>query len=47
MKIIFKTHLNTFDSKMFLTFKIMGFENVALIKVIHMYVIKGMNAKYT
>jgi hypothetical protein len=25
----------------------MGFENVALIKVIHMYVIKGMNAKYT
>jgi hypothetical protein len=37
-------HLNTFGSKMLLTFKIMDFENVALTKVIHTYVIKGMNA---
>jgi hypothetical protein len=38
------THLNTFGSKVFLTFKIMDFENVALTKVVHTYVIKGMNA---
>ncbi len=44
MKTIFKTHLNTFDSKMFLTLKIMDFENVLLTKVIHIYVIKGINA---
>jgi hypothetical protein len=33
MKIIFITHLNTFASKVFLTLKIMNFENVALTKV--------------
>ncbi len=44
MKIILKTYLNTFGSKMFLTLKIMDFENVTLTKVIHFYVIKGMNA---
>jgi hypothetical protein len=44
MKIVFITHLNTFGSKVFLTLKIMDFENVALTKVIHIYVIKGMNA---
>jgi len=33
----------TFASNVFLTLKIMGFENVALTKV-HIYVIKGMNA---
>jgi hypothetical protein len=38
------THLSTFHSKVFLTLKIMDFENVVLIKVIHIYVIKGMNA---
>jgi hypothetical protein len=31
---------------MFLTLKIMDFQNVALTKVIHIYVIKGMNAWY-
>jgi len=34
------THLNTFGSKMFLTLKIMDFENVALTKVVHIYVKK-------
>ncbi len=44
MKIVFITHVNTFGSKMFVTLKIMDFESVALSKVIHIYVIKGMNA---
>jgi hypothetical protein len=43
MKIIFITHLNTFGSKMLLTLKIMDFESVASTKVVHIYVIKGMN----
>jgi len=29
---------------MFLTLKIMDFENVPLTKVVHVYVIEGMNA---
>jgi len=44
MKIIFIIQLNTFGSKMLLTLKIMDFENVTLTKVIHICVIKGMNA---
>jgi len=44
IKIIFITHLITFGSKVFLTLKIMDFENVFLTKVDHTYVIKGMNA---
>ncbi len=44
MKIVFTTDLNTFDLKVFLTVKIMDFENVFLAKVIHVYVIEGMNA---
>jgi len=44
MKIVFITHLNTFGSKMFLTLKIMNFESVTLTKVVHIHVIKGMNA---
>jgi hypothetical protein len=43
-KIVFITHLNTFCSKVLLTLKIMDFENVVLTKVVHIYVIKGMNA---
>jgi hypothetical protein len=38
MKIIFITHLSTFGSKVFLTLKFMDFENVALTKVIHIYI---------
>jgi hypothetical protein len=38
------THLSTFGSKVLLTLKIMDFENVFFIKVVHIYVIKGMNA---
>jgi ABC-type uncharacterized transport system permease subunit len=34
-------------SKVFLTLKIMEFENVTLIKVVHIYVIKGTNVYYT
>jgi hypothetical protein len=44
MKIVFITDLNTFGSKVLLTLKIMNFENVFLVKVVHVYVIKGMNA---
>jgi hypothetical protein len=44
MKIIFITHLNTFGSKVLSTLKIMAFENVALSKVVHIFVIEGMNA---
>ncbi len=47
MKIVFITDLNTFGSKVLLTLKIMNFENVFLVKVVHVYVIKGMNAWYT
>ncbi len=44
MRIFFKTNLNTFGSNVFLILKIMDFENVASIKVLHIYVIKDMNA---
>jgi len=43
-KIIFIIDLNTFGSKLFLTLKIIDFENVPLTKVIHVYVKNGMNA---
>jgi len=44
MKIVFIIHLNTFGSKMFLTLKVMDFENVAFIKIVHIYMIEGTNA---
>jgi hypothetical protein len=44
MKLVFITHLSTFGSKLFLTLKIMDFENVAQTKIVHTYVIEGMNA---
>jgi len=44
MKIVFIIDLNTFGSKVFLTLKIMDFENVPLRKFVHVYMIKGMNA---
>jgi hypothetical protein len=44
MKIIFITNFSIFGSKVFLTLKIMEFKNVPLTKIIHVYVIKGMNA---
>ncbi len=44
MKIVFTTQLSTFASKLFLTLKIMDFENVVLTKFVHIYVIKGMKA---
>jgi hypothetical protein len=44
MKIVFITDLNTFDSKVFLTLKIMDLKNVTLTKVVHIYVIKDMNS---
>jgi hypothetical protein len=37
-------NLSTFDSNMLLTLKIMDLKNVPLIKVVHIYVIEGMNA---
>jgi hypothetical protein len=36
--------LNTFCSNVFLTLKIMDFENVAVTKIVHIYFIEGMNA---
>jgi hypothetical protein len=42
MKIVFITHLSTFGSKVFLTLKIMDFKSVT--KIVHIYVIKGMDA---
>ncbi len=45
--IVFITNLSTFGSKVLLTLKIMDFENVILTKVVHVYVIRGMNAQYT
>jgi hypothetical protein len=45
MKIVFINHLGTFDSKVFLTLKIMNFENLSLTKhCSYIYVIKGMSA---
>jgi hypothetical protein len=44
MKIFFITHLSTFGSNVFLNLKIVDFENVTLTKVVHIYVIQGMNA---
>jgi hypothetical protein len=43
MNYFFIINLNTFGSNMFLTLTIMDFENVVLTKVVHIYVIKGMN----
>jgi hypothetical protein len=39
----FITHLSIFDSKMLLMLKILDFENVPLKKIVHIYVIEGMN----
>jgi hypothetical protein len=44
IEIVSITHLNTFSLKVFLILEIMDFESVALTKVVHIYVIKGMNA---
>jgi hypothetical protein len=47
MKIVFITLLRSFDSKVLLTLRNMNFENVLLTKVVHIYVIEGMNALHT
>jgi hypothetical protein len=44
MKIVLIIHLCIFGSKIFLTLKIMDFESVPLTKVVHIYMIEGMNA---
>jgi len=44
MKMVCISNWSTFGSKMFLTLKVMDFENVFLTKNIHVHVIKGMNA---
>jgi len=44
MKIVFITHLNTFGSKVLLTLKYMDLKNVISTKVVHIFVIEGMNA---
>jgi len=44
MNFLYIIHLSTFGSKMFLNQKIMDFEILILTKIIHIYVIKRMNA---
>ncbi len=44
MKIVFITDLSTFGSKVLLIMKAINFENVHLTKIVHVYVIEGMNA---
>jgi hypothetical protein len=44
MRIVFIIDLNTSGSNVLLTLKIVDFENVASIRVVHVYVIEGMNA---
>jgi hypothetical protein len=44
MKLIFIIDLRTFGSNVLLTLKIMDFENVVLTKIVHIYVVEGMNA---
>jgi len=46
MKNVFIIDLSTLGLNMFLTLKIIDFENVALTKVVHIYVIEGVNASY-
>jgi hypothetical protein len=43
MNLVSIMHLSTFGPKVLLPLKIMDFENVALTKVVHIYVIEGMN----
>jgi len=43
MKVIFVVNMSTFGSNVLLTLKPMDVENVALTKIIHIYVIKGMH----
>jgi hypothetical protein len=38
------TNWSTFGSKVFLIMKTINFENVPLTKIVHVYVIEGMNA---
>jgi hypothetical protein len=42
--IVIITYFSTFGSKVLLTLKIMDFENVDWTKVVHIYVIEGINA---
>ncbi len=44
MKNVFTIDLSTFGLNMFLTLKMIDFENAALTKIVHIYVIKGVNA---
>jgi hypothetical protein len=39
MKFVFVTDLNTFGSNVFSTLKIMDFGNMALTKIVHIYLI--------
>jgi hypothetical protein len=40
----FIIHLSTFDSKLIFTLKIMDLKNAPLTEIVHIYMIKGMNA---
>jgi hypothetical protein len=43
MKLFLINDLDTFSSNVFLTLKIINFEDVILTKVVHIYVIEDMN----
>jgi hypothetical protein len=44
MNFLYINHLSTFGSKVVLNLKIVEFENLTLTKIVHIYVIQGMNA---
>jgi hypothetical protein len=46
MNLFFIIDFKTFGSNVFLTLKIMDLKNVALMKIVRIYVIEGMNAQY-
>ncbi len=45
-KNLFVTHIYTFGSNMLLAFSITNFDNVFLTKVVHFYMVKGMDKFY-
>jgi hypothetical protein len=45
VKFIVKTHLKTFGSNVLLALKIMGFEDVMVLKtIVHFYLIRNINS---
>jgi hypothetical protein len=45
-KNLFVTHIYTFGSNMLLALEIINFDDVSLTKVVHFYMVKGMDKFY-